>query len=103
MSDDLVKQSIAELQDLVRCRCHEAYKGRGLHDPVSWMHELLRDEARRAFGCHGPGEVRGDDAAVRRQGEVERRGEDRSFITRDTAPMEERPAHLREFDVGPVP
>jgi len=33
MSDDLVKQSIAELQDLVRCRCHEAYKGRGLHDP----------------------------------------------------------------------
>jgi hypothetical protein len=21
------------LQDLVRCRCHEAYKGRGLHDP----------------------------------------------------------------------
>ena len=33
MSDDLVKQSIAELQDIVRCRCHEAYKGRGLHDP----------------------------------------------------------------------
>ena len=34
MSDDLVKQSIAELQDLVRCRCHDAYKGRGLHDPT---------------------------------------------------------------------
>ena len=33
MSDDLVKQSIAELQDLVRCRCHDAYKDRGLHDP----------------------------------------------------------------------
>ena len=30
---DLVKQSIAELQDLVRCRCHPAYTGRGLHDP----------------------------------------------------------------------
>jgi hypothetical protein len=33
MTNDLVKQSIAELQDLVRCRCHEAYKVRGLHDP----------------------------------------------------------------------
>ena len=33
MSDDLVKQSIAELQDLVRCRCHPAYKDRKLHDP----------------------------------------------------------------------
>jgi hypothetical protein len=33
MSDDLVKQSIAELQDIVRCRCHPAYKDRGLHDP----------------------------------------------------------------------
>jgi len=33
MSDDLVKQSIAELQDLVQCRCHPAYKDRGLHDP----------------------------------------------------------------------
>ena len=30
---DLVKQSIAELQDLVRCRCHPSYKDRGLHDP----------------------------------------------------------------------
>jgi hypothetical protein len=33
MSDDLVKQCIAELQDLVRCRCHPAYKDRGMHDP----------------------------------------------------------------------
>lgn len=33
MSDDLVKQAIAELQDLVRCCCHPAYKDRGLHDP----------------------------------------------------------------------
>ena len=33
MSDDPVKQSIAELQDLVRCRCHPAYTGRGMHDP----------------------------------------------------------------------
>ena len=33
MSNDLVKQSIAELQDLLRCRCHPAYKDRGLHDP----------------------------------------------------------------------
>ena len=31
--DDLVKQSILELQDIVRCRCHPAYTGRGLHDP----------------------------------------------------------------------
>jgi hypothetical protein len=30
---DPVKQALAELQDLVRCRCHEAYKSRGLHDP----------------------------------------------------------------------
>jgi hypothetical protein len=28
-----VAQSIAELQDIVRCRCHPAYKDRGLHDP----------------------------------------------------------------------
>jgi hypothetical protein len=33
MSDELVNQCIAELQDLVRCRCHPAYTGRGLHDP----------------------------------------------------------------------
>lgn len=33
MSDDLVNQSLAELQDIVRCRCHPAYTGRGLHDP----------------------------------------------------------------------
>ena len=32
MSDD-VKQSLAELQDLVLCRCHDAYKIRRLHDP----------------------------------------------------------------------
>jgi hypothetical protein len=31
MSDDLVKQCIAELQDIVRCRCHPAYTGRGIH------------------------------------------------------------------------
>jgi CHASE3 domain sensor protein len=34
MTDEvLVKQALAELGDVVRCRCHEAYKGRGLHDP----------------------------------------------------------------------
>ena len=33
MSDDLVKQAMAELTDVVRCRCNEAYTGRGLHDP----------------------------------------------------------------------
>lgn len=33
MTDHLVKQAIAELQDVVRCRCHAAYKDRGLHDP----------------------------------------------------------------------
>ena len=33
MSDYPVKEAIAELQDVVRCRCQEAYKARGLHDP----------------------------------------------------------------------
>jgi hypothetical protein len=33
MTDDPVKQALAELQDLVRCRCHPAYTGRGLRDP----------------------------------------------------------------------
>lgn len=31
--DDPVKQAIAELHDVVRCRCSEAYKARGMHDP----------------------------------------------------------------------
>ena len=34
MSDEeQVSQALAELWDIVRCRCHEAYTGRGLHDP----------------------------------------------------------------------
>lgn len=33
MPDDQVKNALAELQDDVRCRCHPAYKDRGLHDP----------------------------------------------------------------------
>ena len=33
MSDDLVKQALAELGDIVRCRCHAAYTDRKLHDP----------------------------------------------------------------------
>ena len=33
MTDDLVRQSIAELQDIVRCRCHPAYRDRGMQDP----------------------------------------------------------------------
>ena len=28
-----VSQALAELWDIVRCRCNEAYTGRGLHDP----------------------------------------------------------------------
>ena len=32
MSDDLVKQSIEELRELMRCRCHPAYTDRGLHN-----------------------------------------------------------------------
>jgi hypothetical protein len=28
-----VDQAIAELQELVKCRCDPAYKDRGLHDP----------------------------------------------------------------------
>ena len=31
--EELVKQALAELGDVVRCRCHECYTGRGLHDP----------------------------------------------------------------------
>lgn len=38
MSDDLVKQALEELQDLVRCQCHDAYKDRGLHDPTCCCH-----------------------------------------------------------------
>jgi hypothetical protein len=33
VSDDLVKQALAELNDIVRCRCHAAYTDRKLHDP----------------------------------------------------------------------
>ena len=33
VSDDLVTQAIAELADLVRCRCHPSYRDRKLHDP----------------------------------------------------------------------
>lgn len=28
-----VHQALRELRDIVKCRCHEAYTGRGLHDP----------------------------------------------------------------------
>ena len=31
--EEQVSQALAELWDIVRCRCHEAYTGRGLHDP----------------------------------------------------------------------
>jgi len=30
---EAVAQALAEIQDLVRCRCAPAYKSRGLHDP----------------------------------------------------------------------
>jgi len=34
MSDaEQVQQALAELWDIVKCRCNEAYTGRGLHDP----------------------------------------------------------------------
>lgn len=33
MTDEELKQAIAELQEVVRCRCHEAYRDRGLKDP----------------------------------------------------------------------
>lgn len=34
MSDEeQVQQALRELWDIVKCRCHEAYTGRGLHDP----------------------------------------------------------------------
>ena len=34
MSDpEKTQQALRELWDIVRCRCHEAYTGRGLHDP----------------------------------------------------------------------
>lgn len=31
--EEQVSQALAELWDIVKCRCHEAYTGRGLHDP----------------------------------------------------------------------
>ena len=33
MTDEELKQAMAELQEVVRCRCDEAYRDRGLHDP----------------------------------------------------------------------
>ena len=33
MTDEELTQAIAELQEVVRCRCHEAYRDRGLKDP----------------------------------------------------------------------
>ena len=33
MSDEELTQAIAELQEVVRCRCDEAYRDRGLKDP----------------------------------------------------------------------
>ena len=33
MTDAELKQAMAELQEVVRCRCDEAYRDRGLHDP----------------------------------------------------------------------
>jgi len=31
---ETVAQALAELRDLTRCRCHPAYRDRGLHDPA---------------------------------------------------------------------
>ena len=31
--EEQVQQALAELWDIVKCRCNEAYTGRGLHDP----------------------------------------------------------------------
>jgi hypothetical protein len=33
IDEEQVNQALAELWDIVKCRCHEAYTGRGLHDP----------------------------------------------------------------------
>ena len=33
MSDLTLEQAIAEMRDMVRCRCHPGFKDRGLHDP----------------------------------------------------------------------
>ena len=33
MSDLSIEQAIAEMRDLVRCRCHPAFTERKLHDP----------------------------------------------------------------------
>ena len=66
MTNDLVKQSILELQDIVRCRCHPAYTGRGLHDPdcecdsaeavkvvADRIEELEAENARLGQQCEG--------------------------------------------------
>jgi hypothetical protein len=34
LTPEAVAQALAELRDLVRCRCHPAYKDRGRHDPA---------------------------------------------------------------------
>ena len=66
MSDDLVKRSIEELQEITRCHCHPAYTDRGRHSPechyYSWeavkivadrIEELEkeRDRYARALQC----------------------------------------------------
>lgn len=33
MTDEELTLAMVELQEVVRCRCHEAYRDRGLHDP----------------------------------------------------------------------
>lgn len=33
MSDEQLEQALAELDDVVRCRCDEAFRDRGLQDP----------------------------------------------------------------------
>lgn len=33
MSDLSIEQAIAEMRDMVYCRCHPGFKDRGLHDP----------------------------------------------------------------------
>ena len=52
--EELVKQSLVELGDLVRCRCHPAYRDRGLHDPDCQCDSAEALQALDALGLRNP-------------------------------------------------
>lgn len=69
MTDDALKQALAELGDVVRCRCDEAFRDRGLQDPqcqcdsmdavrvviarIEWLEREKREAALDAIAAMG--------------------------------------------------